>query len=76
MFYLGEYLGESDQPIYDAARILLKKGLASEEDRIITRRGDTVCMRSQVSVAAGRSVLDNEKRGPVTRRYRAFKGIP
>ncbi len=74
MFYLGEYLGDSKQPIYQGARLLLKKGLAGEEDQIVTRRGDTVCMRSWVSIAAGRTVVENEKLGPVTRRYRAFKG--
>jgi hypothetical protein len=74
MYYFGAYLGDSKQPIYDAARLLVKNGLAKEDDEITTLRDDTVCLRSSVSVAAGRKVVENERLGPTTRRYRAHQG--
>lgn len=74
MFYLGNYLGDSNQPIYDAARILLKQSPERADDEIITRRGDTICLRSRVSKAAGRMVVESAKIGPTTRSYRPLGG--
>ncbi|MGJ0502444.1 MAG: hypothetical protein ACR65X_01650 [Methylocystis sp.] len=61
MFHNGEDLGVSSEPLFSASRKLLAKGLANPEDYIETYRGQTPCCRSTVGVAAGLTVVEDDR---------------
>ena len=63
MRYRGEQIGESAEPLFAAARILLDRGLADPDDVIQTFRGDTPCLRAKVGAAAGRSFVEAKAGG-------------
>ena len=69
MHYRGEVIGESREPLFDAARYLLGKDLASPEDRIETWRGRTMCLTGPVGKAAKMTVA-----GDRFQRYRGERG--
>lgn len=58
MRYRGEIIGESGQPLFAAARYLLKAGKATSADRIETYRGETLCLAGQVGKAAKLTVKE------------------
>jgi hypothetical protein len=62
MHYAGELLGVSAQPLFSAARLLKERG-ASDDGLIETWRGETVCLRATVGVAAGLMVSDPDSGG-------------
>lgn len=63
MTYQGVSLGEpSDEPLFDAARRLLNRGLARPDDTIVTYRGDMPCMRGVVGKAAELAVVETAGR--------------
>ena len=68
MSYQGKGIGDSSEPICDAARYLLKHGLAQETDRIETWRGETLCLKASVDNAAKLTVRETAS-GPKFFRY-------
>jgi hypothetical protein len=69
MFYNGELLGISSQPLFFAARWLLKHDKADANDTIQTYRGSTMSMRAKVGVAA-RMTVEEDDRGLRFREYK------
>jgi hypothetical protein len=72
MSYRGEVIGQSDQPIYAAARWLLDRGIAAPGDEIATYRGETLCMSGNVGDCAKLTVGES-KGGKPTFRLRPWK---
>jgi hypothetical protein len=71
MSYEGRYdIGESRQPLYDAARWLLGQGLALPSDLIGTYRDGTLCLRSTVGRAAKLTIVEDSRTGPRLAAYR------
>jgi hypothetical protein len=61
MLYRGEVIGQSDQPIYEAARWLLGQGIASPGDEIATYRGEVLSMSGSVGELARWAVEERKK---------------
>ncbi|CAJ0892730.1 hypothetical protein AMST5_04244 [freshwater sediment metagenome] len=70
MLYEGQVIGESKEPAFDAARWLLKRGLALPSDRLTTYRDGTPCVFTTVGRAATLSVRDNARCGVTLCAYR------
>ena len=58
MIVNGEAIGYSHEPVYAAARWLLRNGKASPEDLLTTYRGETPCMTGIVGQLATQTVQD------------------
>lgn len=61
MRHAGHVIGDSRQPLFDAARYLLRSGIAKASDRIATFRGSTMCLRATVGAAAKLSVSESDR---------------
>jgi len=72
MNYEGRGIGESKQPLYDAARYLLAHGLALPSDLIGTYREGALCLRSTVGRAAKLTIVEDSRTGPRIVAYRPF----
>lgn len=72
MFYNGEHLGVSSEPLFASARLLLKHGKADAKDTVETYRGSTMSMRAEVGIAAGLTVEEDD--GAL--RFRKYKLPP
>ena len=67
------HLCTSDTPFTCSARVLLREGVDPTMLLEMTREGsDTIDLRCTVGAAAGVTVLETERIGPVFRPYRAF----
>ncbi len=64
MFHEGEFIGESRQPAFDAARHLLAKGLALPSDMLTTYRDGKPCLFTTVGRAAKLAIRETGKSGP------------
>ena len=73
MFFEGEFIGESRQPAFDAARVLLARGLALPCDRLTTFRSDRPCLLTTVGRGAKLTVEEDGKSGL---RIRAYRPLP
>jgi hypothetical protein len=60
MFYKGEDIGISSEPLFASARWLLKNGKADAKDTIEIYRGSTMSMRAKVGIAAGMTVEEDD----------------
>jgi hypothetical protein len=69
MYYNNDDLGLSSEPLFAAARHLLREGLADPEDTLSTYRGDMRCMSGKVGVAAGLTVYEHPHGGIGYRKY-------
>lgn len=69
MVYNGELIGISSEPLFSAARFLLKRGRADAKDTIETYRGSTISMRAEVGIAAKMTVEE----GGGGLRFRKYK---
>ena len=56
MFFNGKSIGESEKPLYDAARWLLSNNAASESDTLATFRGGTLSKSATPRRRAGQNV--------------------
>jgi hypothetical protein len=66
-------LCESRTPFLSAARILQREGIPEDTIITMTHEGSaTVAMQSTVGKAAGLTVLENDKKGPCLKPYRAL----
>jgi hypothetical protein len=74
MLYNGEVIGSSDQPEYDAARILLAKGAPMPEDKLETCRGEMLCMSGVVGKLA-KWTVEETKNGNPTFKLRPWKAF-
>jgi hypothetical protein len=72
MSYRGEVIGQSDQPIYAAARWPLDRGIAEPGDEIATYRGETLCMSGNVGDLA-KWTVEELKKGKPSLRLAAWK---
>ncbi|MGJ0510455.1 MAG: hypothetical protein ACR652_25695 [Methylocystis sp.] len=72
MFYRGEHIGVSSEPLFASARWLLKNGKADAMDAVETYRGSTMSMRAEVGIAAGKAVEE----GDHGLRFRNYKPPP
>jgi hypothetical protein len=59
MFYNGQSLGVSHEPILSASRKLLALGRASPGDKIETYRGETPVCHSTVGAAAALTIVED-----------------
>jgi hypothetical protein len=83
MSYLGGVIGQSDQPIYAAARWLLDHGIATADD-VATYRNGVLSMSGNIGELAEWTIEELKKGKPTTpsypvealflRRYRAKDG--
>jgi hypothetical protein len=69
MFYNGERIGVSSEPLFVSARWLLKHDKADANDTIQTYRGSTMSMRAKVGIAA-RMTVEEDDRGLRFREYK------
>lgn len=60
----------SNQPLLDAARWLLKEGLAGSAERVTLYRDGKPTLTAIIGVAAGLEVVESPTRGPYFRKYR------
>lgn len=60
MEYEGVVIGISNEPLFDAARILLNSGKADAEHVIETYRGKTRCMSAKVGLASKLTVRETD----------------
>lgn len=63
MLHMGRLIGESRQPALDAARYLLRAGLASPDELITTYRDGRPCIYARVGTAAKLSVSEPDRGG-------------
>jgi hypothetical protein len=63
MSYRGEVFGQSNQPLYAAARWLLDQGIASPSDEVATYRGETMSMHGVVGDLAKLTVIEHDDPG-------------
>jgi hypothetical protein len=67
--YDGETIGEWRVPECSAARWLLEQGLAAEGDKLTSYRDGLPCLMGSVGWFAAHTVIENEKAGPVWRKW-------
>jgi len=70
MTYEGEFIGESREPAFAAARYLLAKDLALPSDRLTTYRNGKPCIFTTVGRAARLTIKETGKSGPRIVAYR------
>lgn len=75
MEYEGRAIGISNEPLFDAARILLNSGKADAEDILETYRGKTKCLSAKVGVAAKLTVRETDA-GDGPPRFVKWKASP
>jgi hypothetical protein len=74
MFYNGELIGVSSEPLFASARWLLEHGKGYAKDTIETYRGSTMSMRAKVGLAAKLTVRETDAgEGP---RFAKWKPSP
>lgn len=69
-YYNDTLIGTFRTPLYSAARKLVELGVDPSETLGMARKGSALALSGRISVLAGRTVLENEKNGPVSRPYR------
>ena len=72
MSYHGEVIGQSNQPLYAAARWLLDHGIANAEDEVGTYRGETLSMHGIVGELA-KLTVEEAKNGRPTFKLHPWK---
>lgn len=72
MLYEGQVIGESKEPAFDAARWLLKRGLALPSDRLTTYRNGMPCVFTTVGRSAALTLEERTNGGLKIRAYREF----
>jgi hypothetical protein len=67
----GVYIGASRKPLFDAARYMLREGLAQPSDQLYIKWDDADhwSMKSRVDLAATKDVAENSTKGPHIIKY-------
>ena len=74
MYFNGENIGVSSEPLFAAARWLLAHERAKPDDTLGTYRGELLCMSAPVGIAANLTIAEDSRGGMRFTKWRSLHG--
>lgn len=74
MYFNGEHIGQSSEPLFAAARWLLANNLAKPDDQVRIYRDEMLCMAGPVGLSARLTVSEDKRGGMRLKEWRLLPG--